>query len=93
MTKFTGKRPGILVFPEWWGLDDYAKMRADQLADLGYMAMAVDIYSGAKNTTDPRMAAQWSGDMKSSSKLKDYSLAAYNSLPNRASWIRTSLPP
>src|SRR3954471_23801856 len=39
-----GKRPGILVVPEWWGLNDYPKMRAKQLAELGYVAMAIDMY-------------------------------------------------
>src|SRR5205823_4823887 len=32
------KKPGVLVFPEWWGLNDYAKTRAKQLAELGYVA-------------------------------------------------------
>ncbi len=41
---FTGKRPGILVVHEWKGLNDYAKMRADMLAKLGYVAFAADIY-------------------------------------------------
>src|SRR5207248_7999544 len=46
-----GKRPAILVFPEWWGLNDYAKSRATQLAQLGYVALAVDMYDDAKTTT------------------------------------------
>ena len=37
-----GKRPGVLVAPEWWGLDDYAKRRAGQLAGMGYVAFALD---------------------------------------------------
>ena len=41
---FTGKRPGILVVHEWKGLNNYAKMRADMLAKLGYVAFAADIY-------------------------------------------------
>lgn len=41
---FEGKRPGILVIHEWMGLNDYAKMRADKLAGLGYVAFAADIY-------------------------------------------------
>ena len=36
------KRPGVLVFPEWWGLNDYAKTRAKQLAEMGYVAFAAD---------------------------------------------------
>jgi dienelactone hydrolase len=40
----TGKRPGVLVVPEWTGLNDYAKMRCRMLAELGYVAFAVDMY-------------------------------------------------
>lgn len=43
-----GKRPGVLVVHEWWGLDDYAKRRAKELAELGYVAMAVDMYGAGK---------------------------------------------
>jgi len=39
-----GKRPGVLVVHEWTGLGPYAKMRCDQLAKLGYIAFAADIY-------------------------------------------------
>jgi dienelactone hydrolase len=42
------KRPGVLVFPEWWGLNDYAKNRAKQLAELGYVAFAADLYGDGK---------------------------------------------
>ena len=46
-----GKRPAVLVIHEWWGLNDYAKRRAKQLAELGYIAMAVDMY-GNNRTAD-----------------------------------------
>ena len=36
--------PGVLVFPEWWGLTEYLELRTQQLAELGYVAMAVDMY-------------------------------------------------
>ena len=39
-----GSQPGILVIPEFWGLTDYIKGRARSLAELGYCALAVDIY-------------------------------------------------
>jgi dienelactone hydrolase len=42
------KRPGVLVFPEWWGLNDYAKNRAKQLAEMGYVAFAADLYGEGK---------------------------------------------
>ena len=44
----TGKQPGVLVFPEWWGLNDYAKGRARQLAGMGYVAFAADLYGNGK---------------------------------------------
>src|SRR5690349_10753626 len=42
-----GKRPGVLVVHEWWGLNDYTRSRAKQLAEMGYIAMAVDMYGNA----------------------------------------------
>jgi dienelactone hydrolase len=43
-TAISGKRPGVLVVHEWWGLDDYAKSRAEALAKMGYVAFACDMY-------------------------------------------------
>jgi dienelactone hydrolase len=51
-----GKRPAILVIPEWWGLNDYAKSRARQLAGLGYIAMAVDMFGNGKIAANPQEA-------------------------------------
>lgn len=51
-----GKRPVVLVIPEWWGLNDYVKGRARQLAELGYFALAVDMYGDGKNAADPKEA-------------------------------------
>lgn len=48
-----GKRPGVIVVHEWWGLNDYAKRRARDLAELGYSALAVDMYGGGKHTSHP----------------------------------------
>ena len=44
------KQPGVLVVHEWWGLNDYARMRAKMLAELGYTALAVDMYGDGKNS-------------------------------------------
>ena len=54
----TAKRPGILVVHEWWGLNDYIKHRCDQLAELGYVAFAPDIYGDGFSTADPKQAQQ-----------------------------------
>lgn len=55
-----GKRPAILVVPEWWGLNDYAKNRAKQLAGLGYIAMAVDMYGNGQTGATPEEAQRLS---------------------------------
>jgi dienelactone hydrolase len=57
-------RPGILVFPEWWGLTDYPKHRAEQLAKLGYVAFAADMYGKGITTDDPNQAGQLAGKVK-----------------------------
>jgi len=54
-------RPGVLIVHEWWGLNDYAKKRARMLAELGYVAFAVDMYGEGKTTDDPKQAGQWAG--------------------------------
>jgi dienelactone hydrolase len=63
------KRPGIVVYPEWWGLTDYAKHRAQMLAELGYVAMAVDLYGNAQTTEDPAQAGKWAGALKADRKV------------------------
>ena len=55
----TGKRPGVLVVHEWWGLNDYAQDRARQLAELGYVAFAADMYGKDKVTDHPDQAGTW----------------------------------
>jgi dienelactone hydrolase len=59
-----GKRPGVLVLPEWWGLNDYPKRRAEALAKEGYVAFAVDVYGKGKVTRDPKQAGEWAGEWR-----------------------------
>jgi dienelactone hydrolase len=56
-----GKRPAVIVIPEWWGLNDYPKMRARMLAKLGYVAMALDIYGDGKVAETPDSAMAYAG--------------------------------
>lgn len=58
-----GKRPGVLVVHEWWGLNDYARKRAEMLAELGYAAFALDMY-GKRVTTHPKEAGEWAGQIR-----------------------------
>ena len=55
-SKVEGKKPGVLVVHEWWGHNDYARKRADMLADLGYVALAVDMYGDGKQAAHPEDA-------------------------------------
>lgn len=54
-----GKRPGVLVVHEWWGHNEYARKRARMLAELGYTALAVDMYGDGKSTQHPKEAAKF----------------------------------
>lgn len=64
-TETTGPRPAVLVFPEWWGLNDYTTSRARQLAGLGYIAVAADMYGDRRVTTHSQIAARLAGALKS----------------------------
>ncbi len=59
-----GPRPGVLVVHEWWGLNDYARSRAEQLAKLGYIALAADMYGEGKTTEHPQEAGQMAGKVR-----------------------------
>jgi dienelactone hydrolase len=77
-------RPGVLVVHEWWGLDDYAKSRAKQLAELGYVALAVDMYGDGKVTDEPKQAGEWAGALRSDrQKLRQRAQAGLEALKQR----------
>src|SRR5687768_9199502 len=65
-----GKRPGVLVVPEWWGVNDYAKSRAEQLAKLGFVAFVADIFGDGFVTADPKVAGQKAGEAKEAGWLR-----------------------
>ena len=60
----SGPRPGVLVVHEWWGLNDYIRGRTRQLAEMGYVAFAPDMYGGGQTTRDPKVAGEWSGKVR-----------------------------
>ena len=59
-----GPRPGVLVVHEWWGHNDYARKRARMLAELGYTALAVDMYGDGKQASHPEDAGKFSGELR-----------------------------
>jgi len=50
------QRPGVLIAHEWWGLNEYVKKRAIQLAEEGYVAFALDMYGNGQHTDHPEEA-------------------------------------
>lgn len=56
-----GKRPGVLVVHEWWGNNAYSKRRAEQLARLGYIAFALDMYGKGIVAKDAKEAGALAG--------------------------------
>jgi dienelactone hydrolase len=49
----SARRPAILVVPEWWGVVNFTRSRAEELAKLGYIAMVVDMYGNGKVAENP----------------------------------------
>jgi carboxymethylenebutenolidase len=49
--KGTGPFPALVVIHEWWGLNDWVKEQASNLADHGYATLAIDLYRGQVATT------------------------------------------
>jgi dienelactone hydrolase len=60
----SGKRPGVLVVHEWWGHNDYARKRARMLAELGYTALAVDMYGDGKQASHPEDAGKFASAVR-----------------------------
>ena len=69
-----GKKPAVLVIHEWWGLNDFAKGKADGFAKQGYVALAVDLYRG-KVTTESDTAHQLMRGMPNDRALRDMKAA------------------
>jgi len=64
------KRPGILVVHEWWGQDDHVRKRADMLAGLGYVALAVDMFGSGRNADSSTEAAEFAKEVSDNMEIK-----------------------
>lgn len=64
-----GARPVVLIVPEWWGLTEYTKRRARELAALGYFAMSVDMYGNRQIAEDPDAAGKLAGPFYADANL------------------------
>jgi dienelactone hydrolase len=74
------KAPGVLVFPEWWGLSDFVKGRAEALAKLGYVAFAADMYGDGVSTTDHNKAKELMTAVVGKPTMGERVQAAYDQL-------------
>src|ERR1035437_8503070 len=63
------KRPVVLVIHEWWGLTDYPRIRARQLAELGYIAMAIDMYGNGATADNPTDAQKMSSPFYANAQM------------------------
>jgi dienelactone hydrolase len=80
-----GKRPAIVVIHEWWGNNDYNRHRADMLAQLGYIAIAADMYGDGKIGNDPKEAGALAGPFYGNPQLaKERIEAAVNKIKEYA---------
>jgi dienelactone hydrolase len=75
-----GQLPGVLVIHEWWGLNDYVKNRAIQLANLGYVAFAADMYGTGVLAKTPQEAGELSGAVRKNGLLAARGQAALDQL-------------
>lgn len=66
-----GKRPGVLVVHEWWGLNEFAKEQADKLAQMGYVALAADMYGQGRVTQDPEEARKLAGQVRGTPLMRE----------------------
>lgn len=64
-----GKRPGVLVVHEWNGLGSYTKERTEQLAELGYVAFAVDMYGKGIRPKNPEESGAQANIYRSNRQL------------------------
>jgi len=74
------KAPGVLVVPEWWGLTGYPKGRAEQVAKLGYVAFAADMYGAGVTTDDPKRAGELAGQFYGKPLMAERAKAAFDQL-------------
>ena len=58
-----GMRPGVLVVHEWWGQNDYVRKRARMLAEMGYTALALDMYGEGKQAEHPNDAGKFATEL------------------------------
>jgi dienelactone hydrolase len=57
-----GKRPGVLVVHEWWGMNEHARQQAERLARAGFVGFALDMYGDGRLATHPQDAQAFAAE-------------------------------
>lgn len=74
-------KPGIVIFSDWMGNGPYSEMRAKQLAQEGYVALAADVYGEGKRPKDAKQAQEWASAYRADRKLmRERAQAAFETL-------------
>jgi len=77
----TSELPGVLIVHEAWGLGDFVKQRAEKLAEMGYVAMAVDMFGEAKQASTSEEGMGWTRALRADvPRLRGRILAAHEAL-------------
>lgn len=58
------KHPAVLVVHEWWGRGAHSDHSAEELARMGYVGFALDMYGDGRSTSDPAKAGEWAGAIR-----------------------------
>ncbi len=83
------KRPGVLVVHEWWGHNEYAQKRARMLAELGYVALSIDMYGDGKTAEHPKQAGQFAKEVFSNMDTAQKRFMAAQELLNKQEQVAT----
>lgn len=79
------KRPGVLVVHEWWGQNEYTRMRANMLAEEGYVALALDMFGEGKQADHPQEAGKFASEISSNLDIAEKRfVAAYDFLKQQS---------
>lgn len=81
-----GKRPAVLVVHEWYGHGPYARRRAEQLAKLGYLAFAGDMYGKGVYAKNHEEAGKLAGALRGGDRalMRARALAAVEAMKKHA---------
>ncbi len=70
-TAVSGKRPGLVLVHEWWGITKHMHNEARRFAQQGYTVFIADMYGDAKTADNPKDAGALSGSVMKSPKTME----------------------